>query len=283
MDTLVVLAVIPLGLVVGSLLTMVIDRVPDDLPLREAPRCPHCEATIAWRDRVPVVSWIALGGRCRSCDEHITAAYPAVEVVTAALFVAGALRFGASWVLVPILVLFAMLVAVSTVDLYLYRIPDRIVFPTLAVSFVLIVAVSVGLGSPDHIISALVGMVLYAGLLFVPFLIKPGGMGFGDVKLALVLGLFIGWLYSDLIDVTRLVLLSLLIGSMLGVAGGGAVALLRRGGRDVLPAPDAEAAADGRDDEADAPAAFGQAFPFGPALAASCVITGLFSAALLGA
>src|SRR3977135_1324067 len=86
---------IPLGLIIGSLLTMVIDRVPERWPvLRPRPRCPHCEAPIATRHLVPVLSWIMLRGRCASCREHITIAYPIVELVAAFAFAAAVLRVG---------------------------------------------------------------------------------------------------------------------------------------------------------------------------------------------
>src|SRR5829696_1535804 len=134
----VVLAAIA-GLFVGSLVTMVVDRVPDHLPLISRPRCPHCDAELGARELVPVLSWLWLRGKCRHCEHPITPAYPAVELVTAALFAAAVLRFGWGWVLIPFLLLFAMLVAVSVVDLYDYRIPDRIVFPTLLVSLPLVV------------------------------------------------------------------------------------------------------------------------------------------------
>jgi Flp pilus assembly protein protease CpaA len=131
------------------------------------------------------------GGKCRHCADPITPAYPAVEIVTAALFVAAVLRFDWSWVLVPFLLLFAMLVAVSVVDLYDYRIPDRIVFPTLALSIPLVVVISFVEDLPEAAVWAVMGALLFSGILFVTSLL-PGWDGFGDVKLALVLGLFLG-------------------------------------------------------------------------------------------
>jgi leader peptidase (prepilin peptidase)/N-methyltransferase len=276
MDTLVAVAAAPVGLLVGSVLTMVVDRVPDGLSLRDRPRCPLCEHPLAAAELVPVVSWVAARGRCRHCDARITPAYPAVELVTAALFEAAALRFGATWVLVPFLVLFAMLVAVSVVDLYDYRIPDRIVFPTLAVSLPLIVAVSFHEDLPQAIGWAVGGSVLFAGVLFATSLLPGGGLGFGDVKLALVLGLFLGWLGSNLRGMVLLVFIALMLGSLLGAVMGGVVGVLRtRGGRDVLPDPDvAEGELASRHWSK-------QPFPFGPSLAAATVVAVLFSNTLL--
>jgi leader peptidase (prepilin peptidase)/N-methyltransferase len=260
------------GLVAGSLVTMVVDRVPDRLPLLERPRCPHCETSLGARDLIPVVSWVARRGRCRHCDERITAAYPAVEIVTAALFVAAVARFGTTWVLVPFLLFFAMLVAVSVVDLYDYRIPDRIVFPTLAASIPLVLGASLLDDDPYGIVRGLIGALLFSGILFLTSLMPGGGMGFGDVKLALVLGLFLGYVGLNLAGLVLLVFVALLIGSLLGVVMGIGVGALRlKLGRDVLPDPDA---AEG---ELATTSWSKQPFPFGPALAAATVVAVLFS------
>jgi leader peptidase (prepilin peptidase)/N-methyltransferase len=265
-----------IGLVVGSFVTMVVDRVPDGIALFERPRCPHCEHDLAARDLVPVASWIALRGRCRFCDEQITPAYPAVEIVTAALFAAATARFGTTWVLVPFLVLFAMLVAVSVVDLYDYRIPDRIVFPTLALSIPLVVAISFYEELPEAAVWAVGGALFFAGVLFFTSLLPGGGMGMGDVKLALVLGFYLGWLGSNLRGMVLLVFSALLIGSLLGVVMGLGVGALRlRFGRDALPDPDAD------DGELATTSWTKQPFPFGPSLALATVFSVLFSNALL--
>src|SRR5687768_10274098 len=185
---------IPLGLIVGSVLTMVIDRVPERWPVfRPGPRCPHCEAPIARRHLVPVVSWFMLRGRCASCNERITVAYPIVECVTALAFAAAVLSVGAHWTVIAFWLFFSALIAVSVVDLFNYMIPDRIVFPSLAVSLLLIVAISLYYDNPRAISGALFGMLVYAVMLGLPFVIRPNALGFGDVKLALLMGLFLGW------------------------------------------------------------------------------------------
>ncbi|CAN5853814.1 A24 family peptidase [soil metagenome] len=256
MDGGVVVISAALGLVVGWFLTRVIDRVPDREALGGPSRCPECRADLAVADTIPIVSWFVLGGRCRACDEPIAVSTPVVEAGTAVLFAVAALRFGASWVLVPFLVLFASLVAVTVIDLACYRIPDRIVFPTLGLALPLIVVVSLVVGIPEAIGPALVGSVVYFGLLFVPHLVYPKGMGFGDVKLALVLGLFLGWLGPSWLFAVQLVLLALVAGCVLGVVMGMGV-LVVRGRRG--------------------------AFPFGPALALGTVVVVLFSNPILAA
>jgi leader peptidase (prepilin peptidase)/N-methyltransferase len=180
----------------------------------------------------------------------------AVQVLTPVLFALAALRWGASAVLVPFLLLAAVLVVVSMIDLEHFRIPDRIVFPALAVSLGLIIFVSLIEGfDAVYVRNALIGSVAYFVLLLVPHLIYPKGMGFGDVKLALLMGLYLGWIYSDPFQVLGLVMWALVLGSGLGVVAGLGFALVR-----------------GRRAE----------FPFGPALALGCLLAIQFSDALVG-
>src|SRR5690606_33213243 len=117
-------------------------------------------------DQVPVVSYVRLRGRCRACREPIPLAYPLVEVACAALWVAAGLRFGVTWALIPFLLLFSTLLAQSVIDLELYRLLDRITFPVLGASLVLVVAVSLVEGQPDRIPLALLGMAGYFAFLF---------------------------------------------------------------------------------------------------------------------
>ena len=269
---------IPLGLVVGSLLTMVIDRVPERWPvLRPRPRCPHCEAPIAARHLIPVVSWIMLRGRCASCREHITIAYPIVELVTAFAFAAAVISVGPIWTVVAYWLFFAALIAVSVVDLFNYMIPDRIVFPSLALSLVLIVGISLYYDNPRAIAGALIGMGAYALLLGLPFVIRPNALGFGDVKLALLMGLFLGWT-SDYLNSVRLVLMSLILGCVLGLAIGALLFLARKvTGRELLIDPLVESG-----ELAPQSGLFGTTFPFGPALALGAALGVLFAPQLLG-
>jgi leader peptidase (prepilin peptidase)/N-methyltransferase len=272
MDLPVIVAAAPLGLVVGSALTMVIDRVPDAIGVLGRPRCPLCEHPLSARELVPVVSWCAQRGRCRHCGDHLTVAYPLVEILTALAFVLVTARFDRFSVVVPFWLFFAMLVAVSTVDVFRYRIPDRIVFPTLGVGLVAIVAVSQHLDATPAIWHALVGAVLYSGVLFALAVLPGGGMGLGDVKLALVLGLFLGWLAADIAGVVTLVFTALMLGSLLGVVMGLVVGYLRlRTQREILPDPDLE------EGELLALPWNKQPFPFGPSLAVASAVAVLLS------
>lgn len=221
------------GLAVGSFLNVVIVRVPDGLSvLRPPSRCPACEQPIARRDNVPVVSWLLLRGRCRSCSEPIPAGYPIVEVASAALWVVAGLRFGASWELIPFAVLFSVLLALSVIDLELYLLPNAITYPSILVSLAVIPGLAfVATDDPTGaILGALVGMVAYAGglgltLIAWELIVRKEGMGAGDVKLAVLLGLWIGYLHPIL------VLYSLIIASVLGLLVGAAIFAVRRASR----------------------------------------------------
>lgn len=242
-----------LGLLVGSLLNVVIDRVPSKAPLR-GPRDGEAALPTTWLG-LSAQPWVLRGGR--SDGRPLPSHWLWVEVATVVVFVELALRYGRSLQLLPLLVLGASLVAVSVVDLQLLRIPDRITFPTLAVALPSIVAVAAQRGETDAIRGALIGCAAYFLLLLVTHLAYPAGMGFGDVKLALVMGLYLGWVgWTPLAPVAgplRLVLYALMLGCVLGVVFGLTVqvATKRKG-----------------------------AFPFGPALALGCLVVVLFASDL---
>jgi leader peptidase (prepilin peptidase)/N-methyltransferase len=236
-----------LGLLVGSVLNVLIDRVPDKAALR-GPRDGEASAPVSWLG-LPAQPWLLRRGRTALPHRWLW-----VEVVTAAVFVALAVQYGDSSIVVPLLVLGASLVTVSVIDLQLQRIPDRITFPTLALALPLIVVVSAQHDVTESIQAALLGGVAYFLLLFVTHLVYPAGMGFGDVKLALVMGLYLGWLGWDPVypvaGPLRLVLYGLMLGCVLGVVFGLTVQVVtrKRG-----------------------------AFPFGPALATGCLVVILFA------
>jgi leader peptidase (prepilin peptidase)/N-methyltransferase len=219
------------GLMVGSFLNVVIYRVPrKESVVRPRSHCPGCGTQLADRDNIPVVSWLLLRGRCRTCGEPISVRYPLVELATGALFAAAGLRFGADWALPAFLVLFASLLAISAIDLEHYIIPNRIVYPTLFSGFALLALASVIDGRWTSLEHAVAGAALFWGGLLVIHLISPRGMGFGDVRLAAVLGLFLGWLGLDH------VFLAFFLGFVLGAVIGLLLILLRlRSRKDHIP------------------------------------------------
>jgi leader peptidase (prepilin peptidase)/N-methyltransferase len=273
MDLLVVLLAIPIGLVVGGFVTMLVDRIPDKTPLTARSRCPFCAHPLAVHETIPVVSWLRQRGRCRHCDHSITPSYPVVELVTMGLWVAIALRFGAEWTVAAPLVLVTAVVALSAIDMYVYRLPDRLVFPSLLLSIGVIVLSGFAIDRPSAIVKALGAMALYGGFLLILHLISPKGMGFGDVKLALLLGVHLGWAVGSVwigwTPVFRAVFYALMISCLMGGFGGLFIAMLRRRlQRDVIPDPEAE--------EGQPKRLLAQSMPFGPALAAGTVIVVLF-------
>jgi leader peptidase (prepilin peptidase)/N-methyltransferase len=182
-----------LGLAVGSFLNVVIHRVPRGESLvRPGSHCPHCGAAVRNRHNVPVLGWLLLRGRCADCHAPISSRYPLVEAGTAALFVAVAAKFGFSWALAPYLYLAAVAVALALIDLDVMRLPNAIVLPSYVVAAALLVPAALLGDGPAPIIrgaiAAAVLWVLYRGLA------QFGGMGGGDVKLAPLLGFYLGWL-----------------------------------------------------------------------------------------
>ncbi|ADG74726.1 peptidase A24A domain protein [Cellulomonas flavigena DSM 20109] len=186
-----------LGLVVGSFLNVVVWRVPRGESVVSPPSaCPRCGHRVRARDNVPVLSWLALRGRCRDCGEPISRRYPLVELVTGVLFAVTAGVVGWSWSLPAVLYLVAISVALTLIDLDVKRLPDRIVLPAYVVAPVLLALASWNPGGPSDwgaLGRAAVGCVVLYVVYFVLVLVYPAGMGFGDVKLAGVLGLYLGW------------------------------------------------------------------------------------------
>lgn len=220
-----------LGLLVGSFLNVVIHRVPRrESVVRPRSRCPGCGNQLAERDNVPVLSWLLLGGRCRHCGMRISARYPLIEIGTGLLFAAVGARFGADWALPAFLVFVASLLAVSIIDLEHLIVPNRIVAATLAVCLPLLAVAAAVDDDWRSFGTALVGGVGMALFLFVMNLVNPRWMGMGDVKLALVLGLHLGWVDGGH------VFLGLFLGFLAGSVGGiGLIATGVRSRRDVIP------------------------------------------------
>jgi len=174
------------ALAVGSFLNVVVVRVPERRSILRPPSsCGACAAEIAWRDNVPVASYLLLGGRCRNCDARISPLYPAVELVTAALIVASFAVFGATAWAVLAAGFCAILVALSVIDAQHRIVPNRIVLPAAAIALMAHTAIAPSL-------AWLAWAVVAAGGLFLVVLAYPKGLGMGDVKLALLLGAMLG-------------------------------------------------------------------------------------------
>jgi leader peptidase (prepilin peptidase) / N-methyltransferase len=184
-----------LGLAVGSFLNVVIYRVPRGESI-VTPRsaCPACGAPVRERDNVPVLSWLLLHGRCRDCKAPISPRYPIVELTCAALFAGLAARFGYQWDLPAYLVFFAGLLALSCIDVERMLLPKKIVYPLTILVLALLLLAAAATGHWHDLAIAGACAAGWFVVFFVMNLISPRILGFGDVRLSLVLGLSLGWL-----------------------------------------------------------------------------------------
>ena len=195
-----------LGTIIGSFLNVVVWRLPRGESLSHpGSACPKCGHPIRWWDNIPVASWLALRGKCRDCSALISTRYPAVEAFTG-LFFAGI----AWWILagglpvtddLPVILataaflyLAAISVALALIDLDVHRLPNKIVLPAYIVGLVLLGSSSILAGDFDQLIRTVIGGAVLFVAYFVMAIAYPAGMGFGDVKLAGVLGLYLAWL-----------------------------------------------------------------------------------------
>jgi len=156
--------------------------------------CPNCATPIRERDNVPVVSWLILRGRCRTCREPISIRYPLIELACAALFAGAAARLGYNWDLPAFLIFLASLLALSAIDVELLVLPKVIIYPSL-VAIAALLTVAAGATNDWH--RLLIAILCAAGwfvLFFVINFASPRALGFGDVRLAPILGLGLGWL-----------------------------------------------------------------------------------------
>ena len=215
-----------LGLVIGSFLNVVIWRVPRGESVVSPPSaCPNCQHEIRAYDNIPVVSWLILRGKCRDCGFPISARYPLVELGTGVLFAVMAWRFGLSWELPAYLYFAAIAVALALIDMDVRRLPNVIVLPSYAVAGLLLLLPAVIDGRWSDYLTAWLGALALFAFYFLLAFLYPAGMGFGDVKLAGVLGLYLGWLgWGPLI-------VGGFLGFLLGAVVGIALMAMGRGGR----------------------------------------------------
>lgn len=212
-----------LGTMVGSFLNVVITRLPRGESVFTPPsHCLTCGVRIRWSDNVPLLSYLWLRGRCRSCGSRIEWRYPVVEGVTGVVFALSVLRFGLTPAVFPALFFLSALVAITAIDLKQQLIPDRITLPGIAVGLL------ASLVTPHRsLIDALIAAVVGGGIFFLIILVSRGGMGGGDMKLAAMMGAFLG-LRLTLVALFLAVFLGGLVAAVLLVGG-------RRGRKDPLP------------------------------------------------
>jgi leader peptidase (prepilin peptidase)/N-methyltransferase len=215
-----------LGLAVGSFLNVVIHRVPrGESVVAPRSRCPGCAIPLRPRQTVPVLSWVAQRGRCATCGHRLGLRYPVVEAGTAVLFAAVTVRIGLQPALPAFLYLAAIGVALAAIDLDVHRLPDTIVLPSYVVGAGMLAWAAAAQGDWGPTGRALVAMAALLVLYVVIARLRPGGLGYGDVKLAGLLGLYLGWLSWSAVWVGTLV--GFLLGGLVGVA----LLVTRRAGR----------------------------------------------------
>ena len=217
-----------LGLMVGSFLNVCIGRLPAGESVVTPPsRCPKCGPPLAWRDNVPVLSWIWLGGKCRACGVPISPRYVIVELITAVVFVVQGLMLDASPLedsamlieLASRLVFSSLLVALLFTDIETFRLPNPLTY------FGIVAGILFSLVGPPGIVSSLIGTAIGAGVLLgvrQAWLMAKGvdALGLGDVKMLAMIGAFLGWPH-----VWVVLLFSSVAGAIIGIG----LALVGRG------------------------------------------------------
>jgi leader peptidase (prepilin peptidase) / N-methyltransferase len=197
-----------LGLILGSFLNVVAYRLPRGESLAApASRCPGCDTPIRPYDNVPVVSWLLLRGRCRSCGESIAWRYPLVELATALLMALTVVVIGPNEEAWLGLAFVLLLVPVTVIDIDFRVIPNKLMLVGTVAALAILALTRPG-DIPEHLIAA----VAAGGFLLVAAIAYPAGMGMGDVKLAFVMGLFLGR------EIGVALLAGLLAGSIVGMA-----------------------------------------------------------------
>jgi leader peptidase (prepilin peptidase) / N-methyltransferase len=210
-----------LGAIVGSFLNVCIYRLPRGMSIvLPASACPNCRRTLAWFENVPVLGYLVLGGRCRSCRAPIGIRYPIVEIVTALMFGAAWWYYGPGVLLVSRVLFGCALIVLFAIDLEHHLLPNVITLPGIVVGLLFSFFTE-----PGWIASA-IGVLVGGGVLF---LVAEGyyrirheeGLGMGDVKMLAMVGAFVGW---------QLTLLTLMMASLSGAIIGVALIVTRRGG-----------------------------------------------------
>jgi len=228
------------GVLIGSFLNVVVYRLPQGMSLsRPASACPKCGSSIRAYDNIPVLSWLMLRGKCRDCRAGVSARYPLVELGTAAFFVVVGLFFAGSIAatqpghvaiahgvsLVAFLYLGAISVALAIIDIETHTLPNRIVLPAYIVGAALLLASSILSGDFAPLLRAGIGLAALWAVYALMRIVYPKGMGFGDVKLAGVIGMYLGWSGWGALVVGSFA--AFVLGGLFGIG----VILIRRGTR----------------------------------------------------
>lgn len=229
--TLVLLACAVMGLLVGSFLTVVVDRVPRGGSVMAPPSaCGSCGHRLGPLDLVPIGSWLALRGKCRHCGTKIGNEPLIIEIANATIFVLFGLKFGADPALVAFCVLGAALVALVWIDLHEFRLPREITYTAIIISSIALVIAALVNDEPERIWQAALGAGIALAIMALIYTVSRGGMGDGDVRLAPLLGLHLGYLNPGIVPVG--LFFGFLLGAVVGVI---AMAVGSAGRKTALP------------------------------------------------
>ncbi len=239
-----------IGLVIGSFSNVCIYRLPrNESVIFPASHCPACNQSIKWYDNIPLLSYLLLKGKCRYCQSRISAQYPLVEFLTGFIYLALFLFYGLQLKTLVYMLFCSALIIITFIDLKEQIIPDVISLPLLVIGFLL--SIFIKNISP---IDSLLGILSGGGTLLLvaivgSYLFKKEAMGGGDIKLAAMIGAFLGW---------QLTLLSLFLGFFFGAIVGVVVLIKNKG----------------KNEKSDS-------IPFGPFIALGSVLTLFFGKAIL--
>ena len=221
------------GAIVGSFLNVCIYRLPKGKSIVTPPsHCPKCGKPINWYDNIPLLSYIVLKGRCRSCREPISPGYFIVETVTAVLAVALFAVFGLSHKFTAYCILFSGLIVATFVDLEIREIPDEVSLGGLVAGLALAAIFPDVLNAVSWnkaIVSSVLGVIAGGGSIYLmgffgEMIFRKEAMGGGDVKLMAMIGAFVGWKFALLVF-----FLAPVFGSVVGLI------LRAKDGRDIIP------------------------------------------------
>ena len=210
-----------LGAIIGSFLNVCVHRLPRQQSVAWPPSaCPNCGHMLAWYENIPVLSYLALGARCRKCRAPISARYPIIEALTALMFLVGMWYYGPSLLLAQRLLFGCVLIVLFAIDLEHHLLPNVITLPAIAIGFIFSFFTEPGW------VASLIGIGLGGGLLFAVAeayyrIRKEEGLGMGDVKMLAMIGAFLGW---------KLTIVTLMMASFTGTLVGIGVLASGRGG-----------------------------------------------------
>jgi leader peptidase (prepilin peptidase)/N-methyltransferase len=225
--SLLIVVVVVAGLIVGSFLTVVVDRVPQGGSVNAPPsRCGSCGLRLGPLDLVPVFSWLALRGKCRRCKAPIGIEPIVLEIANATLYVLMAIRFDDTRAAIPAYcVLMSVLVAQTWIDLKIQRLPREITYTGMILGAVTLTVAAIVIDEPERIWMMALGAVIALAAMWLIYTLSKGGMGDGDVRLAPLLGMYLGWLNPGI------VLPGLFFGFVAGAVVGVTMMVFDRAGR----------------------------------------------------